>query len=139
MSQALFIGIDLGTSGCRAIAIDDDGQPIAQANTTMPAPIRDGNRVEQHANIWWQAVQETMHDLFSQIQVKSVKSMAVDGTSGSLLLTNDVGQPIAPALMYNDGRSQNAALAIDKIAPRESAAHGPTSALAQLLHMQPGA
>ena len=138
MSQALFIGIDLGTSGCRAIAIDSDGQPVAQAGTSMPAPQRDGNRAEQDANIWWQAVQETLHELLSQIQVDSVKSIAVDGTSGTLLLTDDRGEPLYPALMYNDGRSQLEAINIDKIAPRESAAHGATSALAKLLHLQPG-
>ena len=138
MSQALFIGIDLGTSGCRAIAIDSDGQPVAQASTSMPAPSRDGNRAEQDANIWWQAVQKTTYELLSQIEVESVKSIAVDGTSGTLLLTDDNGKPLGPALMYNDGRSQLEARHIAKIAPRESAAHGATSALAKLLQLQPG-
>ncbi len=138
MSQALFIGIDLGTSGCRAIAINDDGHPVAQASTSMAAPIQDGNRTEQEATIWWQAVQKTMYDLLTQIQVESVKSIAVDATSGTLLLTNAKGQPLTPALMYNDGRSQVEALRIDKVAPRQSAAHGATSALAKLLYLQPG-
>jgi len=138
MSQALFIGIDLGTSGCRAIAIDNDGQPVAQATRSMPAPLRNGVKAEQDANIWWQAVQETMHKLLSQIQVESVKSLAVDGTSGTLLLINDKGVPLGPALMYNDGRSQSEAALIATKAPQESAAHGATSALAKLLHMLPG-
>ncbi len=138
MSQTLFIGIDLGTSGCRAIAINSDGQSVAQATTSMPAPLRDGVRTEQDADIWWQAVSDTLSELLSQIQVDSVKSIAVDGTSGSLLLIDDKGQPLGPALMYNDGRSQAEAERIGKIAPRESAAHGATSALAKLLHLQPG-
>jgi len=138
MSQALFIGIDLGTSGCRAIAIDSDGQPVARAATSMTAPSRDGDKVEQHADIWWQAVQQSMYNLLSQIEVETVKSIAVDGTSGTLLLSDDKGKPLSPALMYNDGRSQIEARHIAKIAPRESAVHGATSALAKLLQLQPG-
>ncbi len=138
MSQTLFVGIDLGTSGCRAIAINGDGQPVAQATTSIPAPIRDGKRVEQDASIWWQAVQETIHGLLAQVQVESIKGIAVDGTSGTLLLVDDKGEPLAPALMYNDGRSQAEALRIDKVAPQQSAAHGATSALAKLLHLQSG-
>ena len=138
MSQALFIGIDLGTSGCRAIAIDSDGQPQAQASYSMPAPLRDGCHAEQDANIWWQAVSETLHDLLSQLQTDAIKSIAVDGTSGTLLLTDEQGHPLGPALMYNDGRSQAEATRISEIAPRESAAHGATSALAKLLHLHPG-
>jgi len=138
MNQALFIGIDLGTSGCRAIAIDNDGHPLAQAARTMPAPSRDGTRVEQDAYIWWQAVSETLHELLTQIDANSVKSIALDGTSGTLLLTDPFGQPLGPALMYNDGRSQAEAARISAVAPKESAAHGATSALAKLLHLQPG-
>jgi len=138
MNQALFIGIDLGTSGSRAIAIDNAGQPLALAATSMPGPTRDDVRAEQDANIWWQTVSATLRDLLSQIQVDSVKSIAVDGTSGTLLLTDQLGQPLGPALMYNDGRSQAEAAHIGAIAPRESAAHGATSALAKLLHLQPG-
>ncbi len=104
----------------------------------MPAPLSNGAKAEQDAEIWWQAVSDALSALLAKTQVDSVKSIAVAGTSGTLLLTNDMGEPLSPALMYNDGRSQIEATRISEIAPQESAAHGATSALAKLLHLQPG-
>lgn len=120
------------------MAIDNDGQVRAQSNTVMPEPIRDGVKVEQHAELWWQAVQKTLSSLLAQIPANSVRALAVDGTSGTVLLANDQGEPLGPALMYNDGRSHTEAARISGIAPKESAAHGATSALAKLLHVNPG-
>ncbi len=135
----LFIGVDLGTSGCRAIAINRDGRPQAERRSAMEAPDRHGPRCEQGAHIWWKAVRDTLWQLCQDLGERraDIRSLAVDGTSGTLLLTNAAGTPLGPALMYNDGRSQQEALRISAVAPKESAAHGATSTLAKLLHLTP--
>lgn len=138
MDSPLFIGIDLGTSGCRAIAIDEQAHIQAEARTALPAPQRDGAGVEQNSAIWWQGVCQTLEQLLTQINPSQVQSLAVDGTSGTLLLADEDGHPLGPALMYNDGRSQAEARLIEAIAPKDSAAHGASSALAKLLHLKPG-
>ncbi len=120
------------------MAIDKDGQIKAQASTTMPDPIRNESNAEQDAGVWWQAVQQTIKSLLTEVPSASIKSLAVDGTSGTLLLVDQHGTPLRPALMYNDGRSLEEAKLIAKIAPKESAAHGASSALAKLLHLNPG-
>jgi sugar (pentulose or hexulose) kinase len=38
--NALMVGIDVGTSGCRAIAIDSDAHIVAEARTPLPEPLR---------------------------------------------------------------------------------------------------
>lgn len=133
----LFVGIDLGTSGCRALAIDSDGQVQAEARTSLPTPSKSGPAIEQAPTLWWQAVCETLDQLLSRIDRNSVKSIAIDGTSGTLLLVDEQGAPLGPALMYNDARSRHEAEIISSIAPKESAAHGASSALAKLLHLKP--
>lgn len=137
----LFIGVDLGTSGCRAIAIDEHGKPQAEARCAMAAPQRERSHCEQAASVWWKAVREVLSQLTQTIDDSQyrIRSLAVDGTSGTLLLCNGDGVPLGPALMYNDGRSQAEAQHIARIAPQESAAHGATSALAKLLHLTPTA
>ncbi|MBI3773555.1 MAG: FGGY-family carbohydrate kinase [Gammaproteobacteria bacterium] len=136
-STALFLGLDLGTSGCRAIAIDATGTIRAQAVVNMALPERDGAKSQQAPSIWWQAVCQVLRDITQQVPAQSIRALAVDGTSGTLLLADESGAPLGPALMYNDGRSQGEAKRIDAVAPRESAAHGTTSALAKLLHLRP--
>ncbi|VAW85425.1 Carbohydrate kinase, FGGY family [hydrothermal vent metagenome] len=135
-SKALFVGIDLGTSGCRAIAIDAERQIQGEARCEMPEPIQKGDGFEQEPDLWWQAVDQTLCQLFQQIPAQQVAAMAIDGTSGTLLLCDAQGKPIGPALMYHDARAHAEAERMERIVPEQNAAHGPTSGLAKLLWLQ---
>ncbi len=132
----LFIGIDLGTSGCRAIAIDAQRHIQGEARTTMPDPVHTDKGYQQDPQIWWQAVGQALRQLFQQIDPQHVIAMAVDGTSSTLLLCDHQGEPIGPALMYNDARAESEAERMLRIVPKQSAAHGPSSGLAKLLWLQ---
>ncbi|HFE32198.1 MAG TPA: carbohydrate kinase [Gammaproteobacteria bacterium] len=136
MTNPTYIGIDLGTSGCRAIAIDAQQQMIGEAQVELPAPLRQGARIEQEPSLWWAAVCQCLEQLGTQINTRQVAAIAVDGTSGTLLLTDAQGAPLGPALMYNDARATAEALRLASIAPEDSAAHGPSCALAKLLWLQ---
>lgn len=133
--SARFIGIDLGTSGCRAMAIDAQGHIHAEAHTSLPPSLREGARSEQDPGTWWKAVYTVLAQLASRIDAAAVTALAVDGTSGTLLLTDDNGEPLGPALMYDDARSRAEAALLAGVAPSDSAAHGTGSALAKLLHL----
>jgi sugar (pentulose or hexulose) kinase len=135
-SPALFLGIDFGTSGCRAVAIDDAGTIHGAAERPLPPPSGGEGRAEQAAEAWWSALLAVLSDLAGQIPAGSVGALAVDGTSGTLLLTDRSGRPLGPALMYNDARSLDEARRIADLAPSDRAAFGPTSALAKLLRLQ---
>lgn len=132
----LYIGIDLGTSGCRAIAIDGGGKVHGRSTVALPAPLQSGNTVEQNPQPWWQAVQQTLRDLLASVPARQVRALAVDGTSATLLFTDAEGIPLAPALMYDDARAGGEAARIAVVAPSDSGAHGATSALAKLLWLQ---
>lgn len=131
--MAIFIGIDLGTSGCRAIAIDENSQIQAEAYTDLAAPHRNGAAIEQSPEIWWQAATETLTQLNQKITVAEVQGICVDATSSTLLLVDKKGIPLSQALMYNDARAQSQALRIKAQAPTDSAAQGASSTLAKLL------
>jgi sugar (pentulose or hexulose) kinase len=133
---ALYIGIDLGTSGCRACAIDDNANAVHMTWQSLPAAQCNNHRVEQDANIWWRAVQYLLDDLGKHIDTTQVQAIAIDGTSGTLLVTDAQGTPLGKALMYNDASCWQQAEAIKRVAPENSAAQGATSALAKLLYLQ---
>lgn len=128
-----FIGIDLGTSGVRATAIDQRGEVLAEASTALPASTTAiSSHAEQNPADWWEAVQTVLHDLLSRRHWEPV-AIAIDGTSGTLLLCDETGTPCTPALMYNDARAITQARTLATIAPAESAVHSATSALAKLM------
>ncbi|MGD8614758.1 MAG: FGGY-family carbohydrate kinase [Gammaproteobacteria bacterium] len=133
--MATFIGIDVGTSACRACAIEDSGILLAEARTPLPPLTRHGARVEQDPGVWWQALSETLDRLSRQSNPSKVRRVAIDATSATLLLCDPSGHPLTPALMYNDARARREAEQIDRVAAPESAAASPTSSLAKLLYL----
>ncbi len=137
MNHPLFLGLDIGTSGCRAIVIDGANILIAQHSVSLPAPIHRGKAIEQDAEIWWQAVVQVLTRLFAEIDSARIKAIAIDATSATVLLCDREGRPLHPALMYNDTRAAEEAAHIRKIAPPEAAAASSASAgLAKLLWLQ---
>lgn len=136
MADVLHLGIDVGTSGVRAVAIDENGKSRAQASRAMPAPTERDGVIAQAPEIWWEAVRGALAELVAAVGADRVVSLAVDGTSGTLLLTDAAGRPLAPARMYNDASASALAIRIAQAAPAESGAHGGTSPLARLMLLQ---
>jgi len=133
LDNASFIGIDLGTSGCRAIAIDRTGRAIADAAVPLLPSEQAGATMQQSPAHWWQAIEQLIAQLLTRLDPAGVRSIAVDGTSGSVLLADAAGNPLTAALMYNDNRALAQAERIRTLAPHDSAAHGTGSGLAKLL------
>ena len=127
-----YIGIDLGTSGCRAIAIDENEKIIASSQQALAST----SNTEQDPTYHWQIVEQVLSKLIPQCHQYEITSIAVDATSGSVLVTDNQGQPLTPILMYNDARAIEQSESIAKVAPIESGAHGASSGLAKLLYLQ---
>ena len=115
--MAIFVGIDVGTSGSRAVAIDDHASLLASAHVALPPPEYHGAGAEQDAEVWWRAVRRVLSELNRQIDAGDVAALAVDGTSGTMMLCGADGTPLAKALMYNDGRATEEADRIASVAP----------------------
>jgi len=124
----LFLGIDLGTSGARALVIDDQGEVVAEGKSAMA----DHGKNLRSPVIWWAAVQTALRAALTQVTPDAIRALAVDGTSGTMLAINAQGQPLADGLMYNDACHDAALLArITAASPETTAARGASSALAR--------
>ncbi|MFK0686980.1 FGGY-family carbohydrate kinase [Mesorhizobium sp. IMUNJ 23033] len=129
----LAIGIDIGTSGARAVAMRPDFSITAQSTVALE---RFGANGRDPA-VWWEAVASALAELLVGIDRAAVRSIAVDGTSGTLLPVDNAGRPLAEPLMYNDRVADDTILAaVAREAPETSAAHGATSGLAKALWFQ---
>jgi len=113
----MYLGIDFGTSGCRASVIDANADCIAEAAIALPAPVRDGQRVSQSPQIWLTGLQQLLEQLAQHSELAAIERIAVDGTSGSVLLSNADGEPLGDALMYNDASSEQALAALKSTGP----------------------
>jgi D-ribulokinase len=127
----LALGIDVGTSGVRVAAIDQDEHIVAIAEASMPAAQRVGARVTQDPAQWAGGLEKAMAQLAGKVDLARVKALAVDGTSGTLVAVDRTGRPVAAGSLYNDRADDAAIAAVGRVAPAQSAAHGATSPLAR--------
>ena len=102
----LFLGIDIGTGGVRACAVDSQGDIHGIVSAALPPPRQDGDLIDQDPELWWQAAVTAILKLGQTVDLAGVERIAVDGTSGTLLLINAAGQPRSLGLMYNDARAR---------------------------------
>jgi len=110
MSKEVFIGIDIATSNLRAVAIDITGTPLARASEPI-APVIKGNdkSATQDSKSWISSVDKVLTQLCKELSEKGLtpQSLLISATSGTFVLCNKDGAPIADAIMYNDGRAND--------------------------------
>ncbi|MDR1237297.1 MAG: xylulokinase [Propionibacteriaceae bacterium] len=99
--MAKVIGIDTSTQSCKAVLRDaETGGLLASARASHP----DGTEVDPAA--WWVALQ----DVLAQIGgTEDVDAVAVGGQQHGMVVLDDQGRVIRPALLWNDTRSAGAA------------------------------
>lgn len=131
--SSLYVGLDIGTSGARAVALDSSGQSVAVGYSQLA----DHGSDRTNPASWWAAASVALETLCSQLDATAVKALAVGATSGTVLAVNPEGRPVSSALMYNDTIEDSAILdAIAALAPPQSAVHGASSALARAISLQ---
>ena len=123
----IFLGIDLGTSGVRGCAIDLQGEELASIKIPLPD-------IQQPPD-WRHAAFNVIGQLCGQVETRQIKAIAIDGTSGTVLLCSDDGEPCSPALMYNDQSCTEEARQVRHHAPEDCAARGASASLAKALHL----
>ncbi|MGD8908936.1 MAG: FGGY-family carbohydrate kinase [Chromatiales bacterium] len=132
-----YIGIDLGTSGCRGVVIDPRGEVIAEASLALPPSCCEvTGESRQHPADWWEAVRRVLSQLGQTCRDTPIRAIAVDATSSTLLLCDPEGDPLTPGLMYDDSRGRVALSEIRSIAPADNPVQSATSSLAKLLYLR---
>jgi len=107
----LFLGIDVGTGGVRALAVTQTGAVAARAVVPFGAevPAARPDRHEQPPEAWWRAVGRAVSALVEDLDAAAISprrlaAVSVDGTSGTLVALDRAGKALRPAIMYNDPR-----------------------------------
>lgn len=134
--MTLSLGIDVGTSGVRSAVIGPTGDVLAMAR--QPHGTQSGDSI--NAELWWEAVQACLHAQMATLteagfNPMDVSAIAVDGTSGSMVLTDAALRPVSPALMYNSKGFDPEADQIAKFAAENHIAQGSNSALARAMRL----
>lgn len=130
MSVSLYTGVDFGTSGIRLCVISPEGEIDALERLDLPL----ANSGTEPA-IWLHMLLDSLSRLPLATR-RALAAIAIDGTSGTVMACDTDLAPLAPALLYNDGRAIAEAEAIAQVSGENHIASTPTSSLAKVLWLK---
>ncbi|POP45266.1 xylulokinase [Superficieibacter electus] len=100
----MYIGIDLGTSGVKAILLDEQGNVVAsqteKLTVSRPHPLWS----EQEPEHWWLATDRAIKTLAEQHSLHAVKALGIAGQMHGATLLDKQQRVLRPAILWNDGR-----------------------------------
>ena len=113
----MFLGIDIGTSGVKAVIVAPSGALVAQATASLsvsrPAPLWS----EQDADDWWAATEAAVLALDPSLR-GAVLGIGLAGQMHGATLLGANDRPLRPAILWNDGRSFAECAELEREEPR---------------------
>lgn len=113
----MYIGIDLGTSGVKAVLLDENNAVLAshteKLTVSRPHPLWS----EQDPQAWWQATDRVMLALAAQRSLKAVRAVGLTGQMHGAVLMGRQQEVLRPAILWNDGRSARACQQLEASVP----------------------
>ena len=98
------IGLDLGTTSCKAVVIDGDGRPVASASEAYPLRVPRPGWAEQDVQAIGDAAVRVLRAVAATAPVAPA-GVALSGAMHSCLPVDADGAPLAPAMTWADNRS----------------------------------
>ena len=104
-----FLGIDTSTTSSKALIIDERGEVVAVASSPhtlqTPRPLWS----EQDPREWWDAVAASIRSVLKQAGIggEHIGAIGLTGQMHGLVLLDEVGNVLRPAILWNDQRTQS--------------------------------
>ena len=108
MKNVYFLGIDVSTTGSKALLIDERGEVVAVASSPHKLQTLRPLWSEQSPEEWWTAVIASIRSVKEKAGVdgESVRVVGLTGQMHGLVLLGEAGQVLRPAILWNDQRTQ---------------------------------
>ncbi len=107
MAETYIIGLDVGTTGTKAMLFSASGSLIAHAYRGYPLSTPQVGWSEQNAEDWWQAVRDTVMELCADEKIaRNVKAISLSLQGGTIVPVDGEFNPLRPAIVWNDIRCQ---------------------------------
>jgi gluconokinase len=101
----IVIGLDLGTTACKAVAFASDGSVVASASGTYGLQTPQPGWAEQNPHEIWNVVRDVLRELAEKMPIERVAGMSLCGAMHSLMPVAEGGTPLAHASIWADGRA----------------------------------
>jgi xylulokinase len=102
-----YLGIDVSTTGAKALLIDENGQVVASASAPLPLSTPYPLWSEQNPDDWWKGVIWSIKTVlqFTQLNGSDIAAVGLTGQMHGLVLLDAQGAVLRPAILWNDQRT----------------------------------
>lgn len=106
--MSVTLGIDIGTSGTKTLAIRETGEILASASAEYPCSYPRPGWSEQHPDLWWDATCKTIREVLHRASLRpdEISGIGLSGQMHGSVFLDAHGQVVRPALLWNDQRTQ---------------------------------
>ena len=112
----MFLGVDIGTSGVKAVVIDEAGRVAGQGHASLDVARPHPLWSEQHPDAWVAATDEAVLVIDPELRSK-VRGVGLAGQMHGAVLLGADDRPLRPAILWNDGRSGAECAELEKLVP----------------------
>ena len=105
MSANYILGIDVGTTALKAVALDRERGIVAQVERPHELHSPHPGWAEEDPERWWTTTLETLRALLASIPPREVAAIGVSGMVPAMVLLDAAGQLLRPSIQQNDARS----------------------------------
>jgi xylulokinase len=116
-----YLGIDIGTSGVKAMLIDGAGKPLGDATARAVEPVRpQPGWSEQDPADWWSATLDAVDKLSKSHpgELAAVRGIGLSGHMHGATLLDRNDEVLRPAILWNDGRASAECAEMEAALPR---------------------
>ena len=102
--MSVLVGLDVGTVGARAVAVDSSGEILAEASSEYPLHSPRPGWTEQDPEDWWEGAKEVLAKVASE--AGEVAGIGLTGQMHGSVFLDSSDRVVRPALLWNDQRTQ---------------------------------
>ncbi|AQA04569.1 hypothetical protein BVC93_21465 [Mycobacterium sp. MS1601] len=106
MEDQVFVGLDLGTSSLKAIAVGGSGELLARASRTYPTKRPEPAAAEQSPADWWSALDDVMDELADQVPPSGWCGIGLSAMLPTLVQFDRSAECLEPAVTWEDSRAE---------------------------------
>lgn len=113
------IGIDVGTSGTKAVLFDTEGTVINSCTEEYPLIQPKVGWAEQDPHDWWNAVKKALTAITAGVDKNDIAGLGLTGQMHGLVMLDDAGEVLTNAIIWCDGRTTEECREIERIIGKE--------------------
>jgi xylulokinase len=101
----IWLGVDLGTSGVKVVAVDADSEILTTETIGYPLSSPRPGWVEQNPADWWSATGAALRAVVGRISAASVRGIGLSGQMHGMVAVDAHGVVLRDAVLWNDNRN----------------------------------